>query len=306
MKDDLTPNSLDWLSVIALGLVWGASFMAVKIAMGGFGPLTVAAGRLALAGLILLIVTVLTRRSWPRGARLWGFVLAFAIFSNALPFVLLNWAQQTVTSAFAGVTMASVPLFVLPLAVVFVPGERFSVLKLAGMILGFVGVVLLLGPREILDGSAGWAPRAACVAAALSYAVGGIFARLAPPVDQIAYSGTALTLAAIFIVPLALGIEGLPSETGQGPVLALLFLAVFPTATATLLLVRTLRSAGPTFVTLVNFMVPVWAVAFGVALLGEVLPEGFAIATLLVLAGLAVSQFKVLASIVAKLRPSLT
>ena len=290
MKDAPQPNTIDWLSVVALGLIWGASFMSVKVALGGFGPLTVAAGRLTLAAFVLLAVVFATGRKLPRGWSLWAFVLAFAFFSNALPFTLLNWAQQSVTSAFAGVTMASVPLFVLPLAIAFVPGERFSLLKLIGMVLGFLGVVLLLGPREILSGSAGWAPRMACVLAAFCYALGGLFTRLAPAMDQIAFSACALALAALGMVPLALIAEGVPTMTKGQPLLALAFLAVFPTAIATLLLVRTLRSAGPTFVTLVNFMVPLWAVIFGVVLLGEVMPEGFALATALVLAGLAISQ----------------
>ena len=90
------------------------------------------------------------------------------VFSNALPFFLLNWAQQSVASAFAGMTMASVPLFVLPLAHLFVPGERIGPVKLIGFVTGFVGVILLIGPRDLMQLEAGgWRltlARLACVA----------------------------------------------------------------------------------------------------------------------------------------------
>ncbi|MBT8474477.1 MAG: DMT family transporter [Alphaproteobacteria bacterium] len=298
MTASLTPKPADWLSILALGFLWGSSFMAAKIALADFGPLTLAAARIVLGAVLLLAVVALTGRSLPRRARAWGFVLAFAVFSNALPFFLLNWAQLTVPSSFAGIMQATVPFFVLPLAIAFVPGETFGWGKLAGLLVGFLGVVILIGPGELVAGPAAVLPRLACVGAALCYALGGLVTRLAPKMDQIAYSAAALAVAGVLSTPAALWVEGVPEIPGAASLTALAFLAAGPTALAALLLVRTIRSAGPTFVTLVNYMVPVWSVLLGVLLLAEALPGSFFWAMALILVGLTLSQFSALQQLV--------
>lgn len=285
-----SPTSKDWLSLLALGVIWGSSFMAAKLALQDLGPLWVAAARVALAGIVLGAALALMGRSLPRGRAGWAATAWFALFSHAIPFFLLNWAQQTVASSFAGVAMAAVPLFVLPLALAFVPGERFGWFRLIGLVLGFLGVVVLLGPRELLSGEAPALPRMACIAASLCYAIGGVVTRIAPPMDQIGYTTGALLIAGLVLVPGAFLVEGTPALPSGVPLLALVYLALGPTAVAALILVRTIRSAGPTFLSLVNYMVPVWAVVFGAALLAEPLPASFLMATALILSGVAISQ----------------
>lgn len=285
-----TPTLKDWMFLLALGVIWGSSFMAAKVALQDLGPLWVAAARVTLAGMVLFAAMILMGRSFARGRAGLAATFSFALLSHAIPFFLLNWAQQTVTSSFAGVAMAAVPLFVLPLAIAFVPGERFGWLRLIGLVLGFLGVVVLLGPSELLSGEAAALPRMACILASLCYATGGIVTRLAPPMDQIGYSAGALLIAALVTVPGALIVEGVPQVPQATPLLALVYLALGPTAVAALILVRTIRSAGPTFLSLVNYMVPVWAVIFGAALLSEALPASFLLAAALILSGVAISQ----------------
>lgn len=293
------PTPLDWGLVLALGVVWGASFMGVSLALQGFGPLTVAAGRIALGAFALCIVAQATGHRLPplRGAgagRVWAFVCAMALFSNAMPFSLLAWGQQHVTSGFAGITMAAVPLFVIALAHVFVPGERLTVTRVAGFVLGLIGVGLLIG-GEAITGT-GAAPegiaRLACVGAAACYAIGSIVTRRAPPIPLVSFSAGALLAASAMIVPLALAVEGVPALPAHEPIAlaGLLYLGLGPTALATLILVRVIRSAGPGFLAQVNYHVPVWSVIFGVTLLGETLPPQFLIALAVILAGLALSR----------------
>ncbi len=286
----MNPTRADWAALTLLGVIWGTSFMSVTLALQTFGPLTLAGGRTAIAAAVLVAVVLATRRPIPRDPRAWLFVLLFGIFSNALPFFLLNWAQQTVSSSFAGIMMATVPFYALVLAVMFVPGERFAWSKLAGLMIGFAGVMFLIGPAEILTGPGTALPRLACAGAALCYALGALFTRLAPPVDPLAYSAGGLGLAALLTLPAALVTEGLPQAPTPTGIVSLIYLALGPTALAAILLVRTIRSAGPTFVTLVNYMVPVWAVLFGVLLLNEALPSQIVIAMGLIFAGLAVNQ----------------
>jgi drug/metabolite transporter (DMT)-like permease len=211
------------------------------------------------------------------------------LFSNALPFALLSWGQRFVTSGFAGISMAVVPLLVLPLAHVFVPGERMTPRKVAGFLVGFVGVVLLIGPGAAAGDGTGPA-RLACVAASCCYAVGAIITRLAPPGPFLSFGAGGLLVATAAILPLALGIEGWPAEPGLPALLGLLYLGIFPTALATVMLVYVVQSAGPSFLSLVNYQVPVWAVVIGLVVLGEALPPQFLAALGLILAGVAVSQ----------------
>ena len=293
------PGLANWLTVIALSVIWGAAFMSVSMALKGFGPLTVAAGRIVIAALVLLATAWamglrLPRLSQPQGGRIWLHIIGMGLFSNALPFFLLSWAQRHVASGFAGITMAAVPLFTLLIAHRLVPGERMTAWKVAGFALGISGVAVLIGPGALaargddLEGVA----RLICIAAALSYSIGGVVTRLCPPVPLVAFSAAALIAAAVMIVPLALWLEGVPDLTAAGtrPMLALLYLGLGPTALATLLLVRVIQTAGPTFLTQSNYQVPVWSVVFGTLFLGEKLPATILLALALILAGLAVSR----------------
>ena len=285
------PSPLAWLLLVVLGLIWGGSFLGVAFGLRGFGPLSIAAIRISVAAVILVAIVLATGTGLPppgtaRGRRIWLHCVGMGVFSNALPFALLSWAQEQVTSGFAGISMAVVPLLVLPLAHVFVPGERMSWAKVAGFAVGFAGVVVLIGP---VGGGAGIA-RLACIAASCSYAVGAIITRMAPKGPFLAFGAGGLLVAAVLIVPPALAIEGLPGAVPLEALLGVLYLGIFPTALATVMLVFVVQSAGPSFMSLVNYQVPVWAVLLGLLFLGEALPPQFLGALALILAGLALSQ----------------
>jgi drug/metabolite transporter (DMT)-like permease len=288
------PSPTAWLLLVLLGLIWGGSFLAIAVALKGFGPLSIAAARIAIAAAILLAIALATGQGLPptgtkRGRHIWLHCLGMGLFSNALPFALLAWGQRQVTSGFAGITMAVVPLLVLPLAHVFVPGERMTLRKTAGFVIGFFGVALLVGGGA--PGESAALARAACIAASCCYAVGAIVTRLAPSGPYIAFGAGGLLIAAAGILPLALAVDGLPAPPAPA-LLAVLYLGVLPTAVATVLLVYVVQSAGPSFLSLVNYQVPVWAVLLGLVVLGEDLPPQFLAALALILAGLAISQFK--------------
>jgi drug/metabolite transporter (DMT)-like permease len=294
VSDRPAPAPLAWLFLLLLGLIWGASFLGVAMALHGFGPLSIAAGRIGIAAVILTGIALATGAGLPPtgtalGRRIWLHCIGMGFFSNALPFALLSWAQQRVSSGFAGISMAVVPLLVLPLAHVFVPGERMTPRKVAGFVVGFAGVVLLIGPAGLGAGGEGSA-RIACIAASCSYAVGAIITRMAPPGPYLGFGAGGLLIAAALILPPALAFEGLPSLPPVEAVAGLVYLGVFPTAVATMMLVYVVQSAGPSFMSLVNYQVPVWAVILGLVVLGEELPPQFLAALGLILVGLAVSQ----------------
>ncbi|RVT87038.1 DMT family transporter [Rhodobacteraceae bacterium CCMM004] len=290
-----TPTPFNWLSIAVLGVVWGGTFMVIELALRGHGPVTIGAARATLGAVSLTALATILRRPWPRTPRVWAYAVPVGLFTSAVPFFLLGWGQQYVSSAFAGLSMAALPLFVLPLAHLF-SDEPLSGRAFGGVLLGFAGALVLIGPGlgQFGGGTAEPWGQAACLGAAFSYAMGSILTRRCPPVDSVALSAMTLTVGAVVMVPAALIFEGVPTPAGGLPDLALLLLGLVPTAFATLLRVHTIRSAGSVFMTLVNYQVPLWAMAFGALVLAEALPWRFFAALALILTGLAVSQWRAL------------
>jgi len=286
------PTAANWASIGLLGLVWGGTFMVVSVALRDYGPVTVACARTSLGAFALLVLMRVMGRRWPTvDGRLWGFLIAISLLSTALPFYLLSWGQQYVPSAFAGISMAALPLFVLPLAHVFAD-EPLTLRRTAGVIVGFIGAAVLIGPGVFAaTGDRAAMGQLACVAAALSYAVAAILTRRCPPIDPVALSTITLVVGSIVLIPAMLLAEGVPVWAGQTSGFAILFLGLMPTALAALLRVHVIRSAGPVFMTLVNYQVPLWSMAFGALILSEALPWRFFAALALIMAGLALSQW---------------
>lgn len=286
------PTRSNWLSILALGVIWGGTFMVVSIALRGYGPLTVACARTTLGTVALLITAKAMGRAFPRwDATLAKYLIVNGLFSTALPFALLSWGQQHVPSAFAGISMASLPLFVLPLAHMF-SDEKMSARRAVGVVIGFCGALVLIGPGVLRIGE-GWESlgQIACIAAAICYAISSVITRRCPPIDSIVLAAITLAIGSVALIPAMLIIEGVPHWTDTTSGIAIIFLGLIPTAFATLLRVTTIRSAGSVFMTLVNYQVPVWSVLFGAFILSEALPLRFFAALALILCGLAVSQW---------------
>lgn len=292
---------VNWLLLLLLGLLWGASFLGVSMALTGFGPITIAAIRVAIAAAVLTTISFKMGHGLPTtrtftGRKIWRHSFGMALFTNAIPFSLLSWAQIHVSSGYAGITMAVVPLLVLPLSHFFIPGERLSKQKTLGFGVGFIGVIVLIGPAQILESGGGNIEniaRITCVIASCCYAIGSIITRLAPHGPQMAFSSAALLIASAMLIPVALIVEGVPAMPNQIALFGVLYLGLFPTALATVILVYVIKAAGPPFLSLVNYQVPVWAVVIGMVVLNESLPGQFVWALGLILIGLGVSQARI-------------
>jgi len=285
------PTPANWFSIFALGLIWGGTFMVVSIALEGYGPLTVACARTTLGAIALSALVVALGRPLPNRSVIKHLIMIGAL-NTALPFTLLSWGQQYVPSAFAGISMAALPLIVLPLAHFF-SDEPLSARRFAGVAVGFAGAIVLIGPAALRIGE-GMAPlgQIACLAATVSYAISSILTRRCPPVDPITMAAATLIVGAAILIPPTLAFEGVPGWAGMRSGLAILILGFLPTALANLLRVIVIRSAGSVFMTLVNYQVPLWSVVFGAFVLREDLPFRFFAALGLILCGLAISQWR--------------
>lgn len=264
--------------------------MFIALALRGYSPLTVACSRTVLGALALLAVLRMRGQSLPRGWAIWRFAIPIGFLSTAFPFFLYSWAQTQVPSAFAGLTLAVVPLFVLPLAHFF-SDEPMTRRKAFGFFIGFCGVLVLLAPSA-LEGDFAPFHRLACVIAALSYAVSSVLTRRCPRTDPISLAAASLLTGTAVLLPVTLWFEGVPHWAGPTSGFAILFLGLVATALAVSLRVMVIRSAGSGFLTLVNYQVPLWSMAFGAFILGEALPPTFLLGLVLVLGGLTVSNIK--------------
>lgn len=298
----MTPHPIgDWLRLLALTILWGSAFLLTKIAVTALAPDLVVAGRLLVACLLLVPLAVLRRglggARAPWSARLWVFLLLIAIFGNALPFSLIAWGQQRIDSALAGILMAIMPLATLGLSHYLVPGERLTPYRIAGFLFGFSGVLVLMGPdalRGAADGEGVLLPMLAVLGGALCYAISAILARLRPASDVLPSAAATTLLAAGLMLPFVLGPGDLdlPPEPTVASLAAVLALGAFSTALASILYFQLIKSAGPAFVSQLNYLIPLWAVAAGMLFLGE-RPEPEALyALVLILGGILLVQLE--------------
>jgi len=297
------PGVLNWVLICLLGVIWGSAFVSMSMALDAYSPLTVAALRTLIASLAVASIGYVVGQPlssvWTEGGRA-GVIYSslIAVFTVAAPFLMLTWGLQFVPSAFAGVAMGSMPLLILPLAYVFAPDEGVDLRRVIGVSIGFVGLIVLIGPSalRLATGAQDALGQLACVGAACSYAVGSIMTRKAPKMPPVAFAAATLVVGAIILVPLALIREGLPDLADRRGTLAVLYLALFPTGLAGIIRLRVITTAGSVFMSLTNYQVPVWSIIFGILILGEDLPTQLFVALAIILLGIAIAQSKSLGS----------
>ena len=284
----------NWISLGVLSVIWGSAFVLVETALQGVTPLWLAAWRITIAAAITNFFWLFhSRKLFLSDVRSWGLLIVFSLFSGALPFQLLAWGQQHVNSAYAGVAMSSVGLIILPLAHILLPDQKITTTRLTGFLLGFTGVVILFGTDSIFLGNHSEhqaSGRLACFSAAFCYATSSILLRMLPPIDRIGVAAASLSIGAIVVVICALKFEGLPSGMDPPTLTAVTTLAIIPTAIGNILRIRVIRSAGPVFLSLVSYLVPLWAVIFGIIVMGETPESNLYPALLLILSGIGITQ----------------
>ncbi len=287
-----TPS--DWFMLFALTIFWGTSFLFNELALKAFPPAVLVLSRLVLALVALGGFLVISGRSLPRPGRGWIPWIVIAVLGALLPMRLTAWGQQYIGSAETGILMAISPLLVFTLAHFFLPGERLTPFRLAGFVLGFGGVVLVLGP-DALDGLRGnleLLGMLAVLGAALSYSVNSVYTRRAAgDQDPLVLATGMMLLASLFNIPGAVEAkDAIVLPPSMLAVVALLILGLVCSALASVMYFELVRGPGPGFTTLVTYLVPVWATLAGSLVLHEDLPLRVWGGLALVLSGIAVSE----------------
>ncbi|MFC4132583.1 DMT family transporter [Hamadaea flava] len=278
------PRRSSLLTLIAVAALWGASFLFIRIGVRDLGPVALIEARVALAGLALLaIVTVLRRR--PSWRDRWRYLM-LGLLSAAAPFTLIAAAELHLTASLAAILNATTPMFSLLLSAWWLR-EPLTVRKLAGVMVGVLGVAVLVGLGPIDPGPVLWASVAASLVAALLYAAGGIYAATRfSGVAPISVATGQQLAAAVLLLPLAAALP--PAELpGPSVTAAVLALALACTALGFVLFYRLVAQLGSTGALTVTYLVPVFGSAWGALFLGERLSIGAGLGLLLVLGGVA-------------------
>lgn len=285
----------DWLLLASLVGLWGGSFALVKEAVAHVAPLWVTALRLSIGGAVLVAAVYLTGRRLPFEPRLWAWFALLGFVGSLAPYFLISWGTQFIASGLSGIFMAVMPLMVVVLAHFFLPDEPLDVPKAAGFALGFAGVVVLIGPDRLagLEGAGlTLLGELAVVMGAFGYAVNGILTRHMPATGALEVAAGSTAVGGLIALVAAAGLDpaGIAAAASPEGALPVLTLALFPTALAAIFYFALLRSAGASFQSYCNYLIPVFAVVAGWLFHAEVLAWTALAGLALILAGIAVSR----------------
>ena len=260
------------LLLIFLAALWGPSFLFIKVAVAEIPPLTLVLGRVGIAAVLLYLILRLQNGRLPAIGPVWKHLAFVALIHNAIPFVLFSWGEQYIDSALASILNGTVPLFTIILAHFLVADDRLTPTKVIGVLIGFVGMIILVAPSFSggIQGATGGI--LAITLASFLYGIALVYGRnhLRGLKPMVAPTGQML-LATLYLLPVALIVErpfSLPPPSLQA-ILAMLALAVFGSAIALSVYYKLLERADASYVSMTTYVIPVFGVILGVLVLDE-------------------------------------
>jgi drug/metabolite transporter (DMT)-like permease len=288
-------RALDWLLLVFLSVLWGATFFFIAVASPEVPPFTLVLLRVAIAALALLPLVFLFGFRLPLTRAGWAPFVVQAIINNIIPFTLMVYGQQRIASGLAAVLNATTPLFTLLVARVLA-GEKLDASKVAGVLLGVTGVGILVGPAALGANTSSVIGMLCILGGTLSYAFSALWMRRLRHIPPLVSSAAQLTCSSVMLLPMAALIDRfwLLPMPGAPAIFAVLALALFSTALAYIVFFRISATAGPANVMLVTLLIPVTATILGVLVLGEALTANQIAGALVIASGLIVIDGRLL------------
>ena len=280
-------NRIDWLIFLGLGFMWGSSYLFIKLAVDDFGTFTLVALRLIVGSILLWAVIRIAGQELPRDRRIYGHMLVMAIINITIPFLLITWAEQSIESSLAAILTSSVPLFAIVLSSRFLPDEPIRVNGVVGLVVGFIGVVIITSRGLSGEGSS-LAGELALLGAAFSYAAGAVYSRrnvrgippMIPAVFQVTFAAIITGTAAILIE------HPWTAQPDLEAIFSILWLGILGSGLAYLAVFRLFAHWGATRTTLVAYLLPVVGIVLGYLVLDEAVDARIIVGTALVIAGI--------------------
>jgi len=287
-------SAKSWILLWLLALLWGFSFLWIRLAVADVPPLFLAALRVSLGGAVLwFFFCILQSKSQRFSLHLWLYAGLMGFLGNALPFTAINWGLQKADSAQAGILMATMPITTAFLAHFFA-NETLNLRRMLGLGFGFIGVLFIFWPElKETQGESLFLHKGAILGAALCYAVNAIVAKKAPKAPQYFWAYATLCWAGVFVLPLALSFETItPSTWTPLTWFALTALTVLSTSAGTVVYFALIKEAGASFMAMINFPIPIIATIAGALFLDEPMNAFLFLALGFVLLGLLFAQPK--------------
>ncbi|NKB77472.1 MAG: EamA family transporter [Gammaproteobacteria bacterium] len=289
MRNNLT----SYLLLFLLAAIWSTSFLLIKIGVQTVGPMTLTAIRLTIASAILCLFLAFKRETIPLHKEAWLLYFVVGLFGNTLPFLLISTGEVYVDSVMAAILMGCMPICTFVLAHFFIREEPMTLRRSLGVFLGFIGLLVLVGASALTGLSNGALGELLVLAGAISYAITTIFVRLQPSFKGYQMAAGVSVVAALTAVPLAFIFEDpLLISPSKESIAAIVALAVFATAIASLIYFEVIRVLGATTFAQINYIIPVLGSIWGILFLGELLEIRVLFALGLVLCGIYLIQSK--------------
>lgn len=259
---------------IGAAIVWGASFLFIKIAVGGLSPAQVVLGRLLGGAVLLAAIMLVSRRKWPRGVRTWAHLFAIGVLMCVAPFLLFSWAAQYLPSGLSSIFNAATPIATMIIALAVLPEERLTKVKTFALFIAAGGIALVLGPWRIVAElqDASLLPQLACLAGTACYGLGFTYTRRffrAHDYDSTAVVASQIGAGAVVILALTPFIGRGPVDLSPGIVASVLLLGAVGTGLAYIWHTNVINAWGATTASTVTYLTPVTGVLLGVIILGE-------------------------------------
>ena len=285
------PTSFDIFRLFFVGAIWGGAFIFVSLALNDFQPISIAAWRVLLAAVVLIVVAYLANHKFPKSFKYWRYIFIVGCLNSALPFFLISWGQQFISAAESALLMAMGTFCALIVSHFTSQDERINPSRVLGVIVGFIGVVVLVFWDIIESGLGGIKGQIAVMAAGCSYAISTVIARRIAHLPSISTSAATMLSASLYMVPLAFLLENpIPAEAGATSLLSLVYLGVIATALAVTVRFTIIRANGAVFMSQVGYLVPLFGVIWSGLYFSDAINLQTSLSLILILAGIAITR----------------
>lgn len=285
------PTLFDICRLFFLGAIWGGAFLFISLALNDFGPVSIAAWRVSLGAVVMVIIALLMSKQFPRGGKNWRYIFIVGFLNSAVPFFLISWGQQYISSAASALLMATGTFCTVLISHFTSHDERINRYRLLGVVIGFSGVFVLVFWDIIESGLGGLKGQIAVTIAGCSYAISSIISRRLSHLPSISTSAGTMLTASLYMLPLAFFLENpLPQQVGTSSLLSLLYLGVVATALAMTIRFVIIRINGAVFMSQVGYLVPLFGVIWSGLYFADAINLQTILALSLILAGIAVTR----------------
>lgn len=283
-----------WIVFILLGIIWSTSFLWIKIGVQDIGPMALTAFRMVFGALTAIAIAVYQKLSFPRDAKTWGLFAILGPASLAIPIFLISWGEQTIDSAVASILNATVPLFTLLIAHFWIHDDKITFQKTLGLLIGFAGVLILMSKDLLASEHGSVIGQLAVILASLFYAGSAVAIRKYTQHINNTMRGVGLLMTSAVLMWVVGPVAERPFEIPSLPItwVAALWLGVLGSGLAMIMMYYLIHEIGPTRASLVTYLFPVGGVILGVLFLNEHLSWQLLAGTVLIIASLAVVNYR--------------